>query len=148
MPLACAIRILYQVISALAYLHARKLYHCAVCSENIHLIQKTFLDPIAKLANFSSVRFNGKLSSRKRLESLDINAVQEIFIILVFGQRGSGTGSEAAPTEHEETAASILHSFMLSAGQPNRCCAVAERLFALDAEMHGTSDRLEHVIKV
>ena len=48
-----AVRIMYQISTAIAHMHELGICHCAVRAENVLLMQSVLIDPIAKLSNLS-----------------------------------------------------------------------------------------------
>jgi hypothetical protein len=48
-----AVRIMYQISTAITHMHELGICHCAVRAENVLLMQSVLIDPIAKLSNLS-----------------------------------------------------------------------------------------------
>jgi hypothetical protein len=145
-----AIRITYQISSALAYLHGNRLYHCAVKASNVVLTQRTHSDPSAKLSMFSACRFAGE-DTRAKFAKQDKIDYTVFFLYVVFSGRstrkhdfGIDQVSEKE-SEHKEAAAEILNSLIRSNSEADVFSDLADKLFALDAEIRRASDGLEQV---
>ena len=53
-PVRCAVRISYQIASAIAFLHSRRLCHGSVDVANVVMIKRTLTDPTANRADLMS----------------------------------------------------------------------------------------------
>ena len=60
-PRVPALRIMYQISTALAYIHDLGVCHCSVKAESVYLMQSVLIDPIAKLSNFSKCKTKSML---------------------------------------------------------------------------------------
>ena len=65
--------VISQLSSAIAYLHAHRLYQCAIRADAVVLMQRVFTDPVAKLADLSQCRFSRRKVSWVANKRFDIS---------------------------------------------------------------------------
>jgi hypothetical protein len=117
-----AVRMIAHISSAVAYLHDRGICHTAINSENIVLMQRVEVDPVAKIANMSQFRRGvhgglqrGATIEEVQLEFKDVVDLATLFITLMTGSFVVETIEESPPLRHLQASQPGLASIIKSA---------------------------------
>ena len=136
-----AICVVSQVASAIAFLHKRKIYHCAIRTSNVFLIPLVCDDPVAKLGNFAQCRFLSKKSKLSRtLEHEDVSELSLLYSRMVPGNGGS----PSIESDDYACACIMVDALGESARGGRGAEVIAEELYALLSKIREGSAALEN----
>jgi serine/threonine protein kinase len=128
-----AVRIMYQISSALAYMHELDICHSAIEAESVLLMQRVLRDPIAKLSNFSRCNVKSPLFSK---DVVDFVAL----LRLVTGSEDESSEARALLSQRSpilpESSRSIAILIELARGGQVTASRIAISLSDIDAEIY------------
>jgi serine/threonine protein kinase len=135
-----AVRIMYQISTALAYLHDLGICHGAIEARSVLLMQRVFSEPIAKLSEFSECRSKTSLF---RKDLVDFAALLELLTV----SRGSaGTSDTRLPTSkiiddvNQESRMALTRLIGVACEGNMSVSKISMSLMDIDVALHEKSD--------
>jgi serine/threonine protein kinase len=131
-----AVRIMYQISTALAYLHDLGICHGAIEARSVLLMQRVFSEPIAKLSEFSECRSKTSLF---RKDLVDFAALLELLTVSR-GSAGTSDTRQILDDVNQESRMALTRLIGVACEGNMSVSKISMSLMDIDVALHKKSD--------